>query len=158
MKRFFLTYYSGIIYFLTFNMAIASLTIVLHEFGHYYIGLLFNCQGKIVLFEPLKGTYTALSCTKNVKEDILASGAFIFTFPLALILASARNIPERYFSLVILGLTLSTASLDMVKIFKIPLLQIPFHIIGMLLILRGEIKLVEEKVLEIEEIERSIIY
>ncbi len=155
MKQFFLAYYSAISYFLILNAAIASLTIALHEFGHYYIGLLFDCEGKVVLFEPGRGTYTALNCGKNVKEEILALGAFVFTFPLALILASAKDVPEKYFSYVIVGLTLSTASLDILKIIKISWFQILFHLVGMLLIVRGEIKLVEEKILEIE---RSVVY
>lgn len=55
-----------------------------------------------------------------------------------------------------LGLALSTASLDMVKIFETNLAAVLFTVLGTALIIYGEVSLVKERIIFVERVFENI--
>ena len=135
-----------------FNASILSVTLTLHEMGHLYIGTLNGCTGRIVLID-LKNdkTYTEIECDKPVNDFILSLGCYLFVIPFS-ILFLLLNMPERNFFYVILGIGLSTSSLDIMGVLNNNIIFYILVTLGTFLIIYGESLLVNSRIFKIEEI------
>ena len=146
MKLFFKEYFQVFLYFMLFNSSVLSLTLVSHEFGHLTVGYFSGCLGKIVMIDLKKNmTYTEIECEKPIDNILLSLGCFLFVIPIA-ILFLLLNSPERNFFYVIIGLGLSTSSLDIMSIINSDILFFALVIIGTFLVIFGEALLINNRI------------
>ena len=147
-------YFQVFLYFILFNSSILSITVVLHEFGHLYIGYLGGCTGKVVLIDTVKNmTYTELQCQNIINGTLLSLGAFLFIIPLSILFLLLR-MPERNFFYVILGLGVSTSSLDILSIFNSSILFYALITFGTFLVIYGESILINERLFAEEKYQK----
>lgn len=156
MPTFLKEYFQVFLYFMLFNASILSITLTLHEMGHLYIGILNGCTGRIVMIDLKSSkansqTYTEIECDKPVNDSILSLGCYLFVIPFA-ILFLLLNMPERNFFYVILGIGLSTSSLDIVGIINNDIIFYVLVTLGTFLIIYGESLLVNSRIFKIEEV------
>jgi len=152
MSTFLKEYFQVFLYFMLFNASILSVTLTLHEMGHLYIGTLYGCTGRIILIDLKSSkTYTEIECDKPVNDFILSLGCYLFVIPLA-ILFLLLNMPERNFFYVILGIGLSTSSLDIMGVLNNNIIFYILVTLGTFLIIYGESLLVNSRIFKIEEI------
>ena len=152
MPPFLKEYFQVFLYFMLFNASILSVTLTLHEMGHLYIGTLNGCTGRIVLIDLKSSkTYTEIECDKPVNDFILSLGCYLFVMPFA-ILFLLLNMPERNFFYVILGIGLSTSSLDILGVLNNNIIFYILVTLGTFLIIYGESLLVNSRIFKIEEI------
>ena len=146
MKLFFKEYFQVFLYFMLFNSSVLSLTLVSHEFGHLSVGYFSGCLGKIVMVDLKKNmTYTEIECDKAINNVLLSLGCFLFVIPIA-ILFLLLNSPERNFFYVIIGLGLSTSSLDIMSIINSDILFFALVTIGTFLVIYGEALLINNRI------------
>ncbi|NIO45174.1 MAG: hypothetical protein GTN36_06530 [Candidatus Aenigmarchaeota archaeon] len=135
-----------------FNLSILSVTLTLHESGHLYVGYLSGCNGRIILIDlENTKTYTEVKCNMPVNEVILSLGCFLFVIPFA-ILFLLLNMPEKNFFYVILGLGLSTSSLDILGILNNDVVFYTLVTLGTFLVIYGEALLINDRVFMTKEI------
>jgi hypothetical protein len=155
MPTFLKEYFQVFLYFILFNASILSVTLTLHEMGHLYMGTLNGCTGRIVMVDlkskTYSQTYTEIECDKPVNDFILSLGCYLFVIPFA-ILFLLLNMPERNFFYVILGIGLSTSSLDIMGILNNNIIFYILVTLGTFLIIYGESLLVNNRIFKIEEI------
>ncbi len=152
MKSFFKQYFQIFLYFMLFNLSILSVTLTLHESGHLYVGYLSGCNGRIILIDlENTKTYTEVKCNMPVNEVILSLGCFLFVIPFA-ILFLLLNMPEKNFFYVILGLGLSTSSLDILGILNNDVVFYTLVTLGTFLVIYGEALLINDRVFMTKEI------
>ena len=142
------TWVSPLVYIVLLNASFMTVTICLHELGHFFLGLELGCSwGRIILIDSKNfHTYTELECT-NVSKRLLALGAFIFVVPFAFLFLILK-IPERNFCWTILGLGLFSGGVDLVEIFKLPFLYHFSIIMGIGLICFAELRLSDKILLK----------
>ncbi len=139
-------YFQTILFFVLFNSAILSFTVILHELGHLYLGYINGCTGKIILLDVEKyGTYTELKCNTAVNEKVLALGGLLFTIPLSILFLFLEE-AEKNFFYVILGLSLSIASLDVNQILHTNIFFPLINLISVILIIYGEIVITKQRI------------
>jgi hypothetical protein len=152
MSTFLKEYFQVFLYFMLFNSSILSVTLTLHEMGHLYIGTLNDCIGRIVLIDLKSSkTYTEIECDKPVNDFILSLGCYLFVIPFS-ILFLLLNMPERNFFYVILGIGLSTSSLDILGVLNNNIIFYILVTLGTFLIIYGESLLINSRIFKIEEI------
>lgn len=135
-----------------FNASILSVTLTLHEMGHLYIGTLNGCTGRIVMIDLKNNkTYSEIECKNPINDFILSLGCYLFVIPFS-ILFLLLNMPERNFFYVILGLGLSTSSLDILGVLNNSIIFYILITLGTFLIIYGESLLINSRIFKIEEI------
>jgi hypothetical protein len=135
------------IYFLLITILFSFSTIVLHELGHFIFGLYYGCKPvRIVLFDTsIMTTYTEMECPPNVNMFLLGISGFFVVLPLSLIYFLISRGGERYLALIMIGFNLVIAVNDFEVYLKLPFSEI-FAIFGSLLIVVGEILLIEKTI------------
>jgi len=151
MKTFFKEYFQVFLYFMLFNLSILSITITLHELGHLYIGYLNGCTGRVVLIDLENSkTYSEIVCDRPINETILSLGCYLFVIPFA-VLFLLLNMPERNFFYVILGLGLSTSSLDILDVLNNEIIFYILVTLGTFLVIYGEALLINDRIFMTKE-------
>ena len=134
-----------------FNSSILSITITLHELGHLYIGYLNGCTGRVVLIDLENSkTYSEIVCDRPINETILSLGCYLFVIPFA-VLFLLLNMPERNFFYVILGLGLSTSSLDILDVLNNEIIFYILVTLGTFLVIYGEALLINDRIFMTKE-------
>jgi hypothetical protein len=135
------------LYFLLITILFSFSTIVLHELGHFIFGLYAGCKPvRIVLFDTsVMTTYTEMECPPNVNMSLLGISGFFVVLPLSLLYFFISRGGERYLALIMLGFNFVVAVNDFGVYLKIPFPEI-FAIFGSLLIVIGEILLIEKTI------------
>lgn len=149
------------LYFFTYlsimNLFSISTAVILHEFGHFSVGVANGCTGRIVIFEiGGEGPYTELQCPEATLEDMVSMGGFVLIIPFSLLFMIFRHHPIRNFSLVIIGLGLLLSGLDLLAIYESMMLLYVSAMVGGLLVVAGEGLLVNEYMSQIEKRRRLV--
>jgi|GEM_PF-1324728 len=140
------------IYILLFNIVFLSTTIVLHETGHYVTGVVQGCSGTIVLYdERITGPYTELQCDAETNTAFLYLGSFVLVVPFALLFLLLKGMPEKYFSLVIMGTGIYTAGLDLTSVSGMVAAEIISLVGGILVFIYGEYMVLNRTFIRFEE-------
>lgn len=132
-----------------FNILIASSVILLHETGHFVTGVFTGCKNiKLVLIDSELGTYTEMNCPNKQVAYFPLIGAFLLTLPYTLCFLLLGKSPEKNFFWMGLGFNFTISIMDMPLIIS---LQIFILVLGLLLIVFGEILLIDKLLLFIVE-------
>jgi hypothetical protein len=133
-------YFSLLLWLMLSLLMLGITTLVLHEAGHAFIGMLLECKDiKIVLFDfSKKAIYTEMKCM-FLPPMFIIIGPFVFTLPLSLLFLFLEKFqPEKYFSLVIVGFLLMSLQEDLNMINIPTTYQILVQIIGIIILVVGE--------------------
>ena len=142
-------YARSLIQIMIFTAAIATTTLVLHEFGHFLAGNAAGCKNiEIMLLDKNFNTYTQMNCASG-SDQVLALSGFLLVVPFALALY-LMNGHEKYYSLVTIGFNLIISSSDIALISQ-TLMNIGL-ITGMITILYGENLLVSGHIGSLEKL------
>ena len=135
------------VYFLLITILFSFSTIVLHELGHFIFGVYYGCKhARIVLFDTsIMTTYTEMECPPNVNMFLLGISGFFVVLPLSIIYFFISKGGERYLALIMIGFNFVIAVNDFDVYLKLPFSEI-FAIFGSLLIVVGEILLIEKTI------------
>jgi hypothetical protein len=141
MKKFQI-FFTALIFTILLNILVCSSTLILHELGHFYLGIKYGCENiKLVLIDSNFGTYTEMRC-KNVLPFYFPSlGAFIFVIPFVSLFLLLKNFIEKYLFFIGLGFNISISIADFPAIATLQLLGFS---VGVGLILYGEILLIDK--------------
>ena len=147
-RRVFKIYTKLFIYFLLITILTSFSTIILHEFGHFLFGIYAGCKTvKIVLFDTsAMTTYTEMECPPNVNMFLLGVSGFFIVLPLSILYFLTSKGGEKYIALIIIGFNFVIAVNDFELYLNFPFSHI-FAIIGGLLIILGEVLLIEKTIL-----------
>jgi hypothetical protein len=133
-----------------FNILIVASTLLLHEMGHFLTGVYVGCRDiKIVPISSELGTYTEMSCPHEQSVYFPLVGAFLLTLPYALSFLLLKNFSEKNFFWISLGFNFTISMVDISMIMQ---LQIFSFILGLFLIVFGEMLLIDKLLLSIEEV------
>ena len=109
-------YFSVLVYIIVFTVVITTSTIVLHEFGHFYLGNAFGCSNiKIMLLDSSYNTYTQMNCSPDMPSYMLYSlmlGGFLFILPFCGLLLLLKSY-EKYYALIVLGFNMIVSTSDL---------------------------------------------
>jgi len=135
------------VYFLLITILFSFSTIVLHELGHFVFGLHYGCKhARIVLFDTIiMTTYTEMECPPNVNMFLLGISGFFVVLPLSIIYFFISKGGEKYLALIMIGFNFVITVNDFEVYLKLPFSEI-FAIFGSLLIVVGEILLIEKSI------------
>ena len=135
------------LYFLLLTILFSFSTIVLHELGHFIFGLYVGCRPvKIVLFDTsIMTTYTEMECLPTVNMHLLGISGFFVVLPISLLYFLISKGGEKYLALIMIGFNFVISVNDFDIYLKFPFPQV-FAIIGSLLIILGEILLIEKTI------------
>ncbi len=133
------------IYVVLFNIVFLSAAIVMHEVGHFLVGTTIEgCSGSIILYdEAVLGPYTSLSCPDPPNELLLYGSSFLLLLPFAFSFLLLKGFAERWFFLVILGLSIFLGAIDIHQITMLPLAEYTSIAVGMVVFLAGEYMLMD---------------
>ncbi|MEM5875337.1 MAG: hypothetical protein QXW01_00070 [Candidatus Aenigmatarchaeota archaeon] len=140
-------YLKNFLYILTITVLISISTIIIHEFGHFLLGLIANCKDvKIILFGfDFMKTYTILECMKNLDKKIIGLSGSFLVLPICIIMFLWIKTPDKYLSLVMLGFNLIISTWDFEKYLGFINNELIIFL-GIVLIIMGEILTVEKYV------------
>jgi len=146
-RKVFKLYAKIFLYFLLLTILFSFSTIVLHELGHFIFGLYAGCKPvKIVLFDTsIMTTYTEMECPPTVNMLLLGLSGFFVVLPISFLYFLISRGGEKYLALIMIGFNFVIAVNDFDIYLKLPFPQI-FTIIGTLLIIIGEILLIEKTI------------
>ena len=131
-----------------FNVLVVSTTLLLHEAGHFFIGMLVGCKNvKLVLFDSALGTYTEMNCPNEQQLYFPLIGSFLFALPFFLLFLILTKFPERNFFWISLGFNFLISVSDIPPILPLDILQIVSFGFGFILIIYGEIILIDKLIL-----------
>lgn len=132
-------YFKLFIYVTLFTTSVLCTSIILHEFGHFVAGGMMGCSGEIILFDAqLLGPHTDLTCPDGADTTFLLLGSFLLIVPFALLFLTLRRFPEIYFSMVIIGMAIFTAAIDLQMLFGLEVIREIIVIIGIIITLIGQ--------------------
>lgn len=125
---------------IVFNIMILFTVLAIHEIGHYLVGLQSGCDSaKVVLLDTTEeGPYTELHCSEGVNLTLPYAASLGFTLVFGGLFLFFKP-PERNLFLVIVGLSILTAGLDVVMLTNIEFLQYIFIFVGLVFVALGEI-------------------
>jgi len=133
------------------NVSVAASTVLLHESGHYLIGLLSECKNiRFVLIDQTLGTYTEMNCPHEQPAYFPIIGAFLLTLPYALFFLLLNKIPERNLFFIVLGFNLLISASDLPPV---PFLQYLSLAVGGILISIGEFLFIDRLLLFVTKVE-----
>jgi len=101
------------------NFTILLAVLGVHEIGHVIFGMFMGCtNGKAIIFDTLSdGPYSEIVCLNKMNHDIVYLGGLIASVGFASLFLLTGNSPERNLFFVILGLSIISASFDIVEVF-----------------------------------------
>ena len=119
---------------LLINLFLFITTIILHEFGHYLVGKIYNCRDlKIVILDNNYGIHTEMKCLSYRKGLFELSGSFL-VIPFSLIILFFLKKRHYFYLMNGFNLTFSFIDLQFLNLSHVTLL------IGLVMILFSETK------------------
>jgi hypothetical protein len=111
-------------YLVILNIIIITISVALHELGHLTVGVLAGCgSGSIAIGNIINPVapwlYSSLACPAPVNQGmitLLGLGGFLFIIPFALAFTILRKRPERNCSIIIIGISIVLAGLDLLLV------------------------------------------
>jgi len=141
------------LFFMLLNASMLTTTVVLHELGHLFVGYVNGCTGRVVLIDlKTDSTFSEIDCQKEVNSDLISLGAYLFVIPFS-VLFLFLDMPEKNYFFIISGLGLMTSALDLMNIFNSNISFYGSILVGSLFMIYGEVKLVNERIFKLEEME-----
>jgi len=132
------------------NVSVAASTVLLHESGHYLIGLLSECKNiRFVLIDQTLGTYTEMNCPHEQPAYFPIIGAFLLTLPYALFFLLLDKMPEKNLFFIVLGFNLLISSSDLPPV---QILQYLSLAAGGILISMGEFLFIDRLLLFVTKV------
>jgi len=132
------------------NISIAASTVLLHESGHYLMGLLSECKNiRFVLIDQNLGTYTEMNCPHEQPAYFPIIGAFLLTLPYAIFFLLLGEMPERNLFFIVLGFNLLISSSDLPPV---QILQYLSLAAGGILISMGEFLFIDRLLLFVTKV------
>lgn len=140
-------YLKAFFYFLLITILLSFSTVVLHELGHFIFGLISGCHSvKIILFDiKLMTTYTEMECPPTTKTTLLGLSGMFVVIPLVILLFLVGKGADKYLAIIMLGFNLTISIWDLEKYLNIQNAEI-LGVIGIVLIVLGEILLIEKSI------------
>jgi hypothetical protein len=135
-------FFIALIFTILLNVLVCSSTLLLHELGHFFLGIQAGCKNiKMVLIDSELGTYTEMNCPNEQSFYFSLLGAFIFVLPFLSSFLLLKNFPEKNLFFIGLGFNITIAITDFPSI---ALLQLSGFFVGLAIILYGEVVLIDE--------------
>ena len=132
------------------NVSIAASTVLLHESGHYLMGLLAECKNiRFVLIDQNLGTYTEMNCPHEQPAYFPIIGAFLLTLPYALFFLLLDKMPEKNLFFITLGFNLIISASDLPPL---QTLQYLILVAGGILISMGEFLFIDRLLLFVTKV------
>lgn len=142
MKKFQKFLFKTFIFTILLNVLICTSTLLLHELGHFFLGMQAECKNiKLVLLDSELGTYTEMNCKKEQPLYFALIGAFIFVLPFSLSFLILKNFPEKNLFWISLGFNFTIGLTDFPPI---AFAQIAGIFVGFLLVSYGEMVLIDD--------------
>lgn len=142
MRRFQKFFILALIFTIVSNILICSSVLLLHEAGHFLLGLMAGCKNiKLVLLDSELGTYTQMNCPTEQSLFFPFVGAFILVLPFLSSFLIFKNFLEKNLFWIGFGFNLAIALTDFPPIF---LLQALIFSISLGLILYGEVVFIDK--------------
>ncbi len=140
-------------YLTIFTVVVIATTIVLHELGHFFVGVGEGCDAEIILLSTESaGTFTRLECNSINNPMLLYSSACQVVIPFAAsFIIFFRGLPERNFGLMILGVGVFSASHDMMTLTGLEAASFLSFIVGIIIYTTGQFLLAERAFVRFEE-------
>jgi len=89
-------FFIALIFTILLNVLVCSSTLLLHELGHFFLGIQAGCKNiKMVLIDSELGTYTEMNCPNEQSFYFSLLGAFIFVLPFLSSFLLLKNFPEK---------------------------------------------------------------
>ncbi|MEM5829360.1 MAG: hypothetical protein QW040_00025 [Candidatus Aenigmatarchaeota archaeon] len=124
-----------------FNLLICSSTLLMHEMGHFFLGMGMGCKGiKLVLLDSELGTYTEMNCPKEHSIFFPVAGAFVLVLPFLFLFLLFKDFLEKNLFWIGVGFNFTIAMVD----FPFTILQFLSFFFGLCLIIYGEILLIDK--------------
>ena len=132
----------ALIFTILLNVLVCSSTLVLHEMGHFFLGLQAGCKKiKLILMDSELGTYTEMNCPNEQPFYFPLLGAFLFVLPFLSSFLLLKNFPEKNLFFIGLGFNITIAITDLPSI---AILQLFGFFVGLCTILYGEVLLIDK--------------
>ena len=146
-------YFHLLFYILLFNTAMITVTVVLHEGGHYIAGTYLGCQNAniILLDSQTMSTYTEMNCPPDVPLLPLLLSGFLLVIPFSLSFLILWGFPEKYFCWVIIGFNIIISISDIVLITDSFVFLFTLILGGFAMIVYGETLLINKFLIFIEQ-------
>jgi hypothetical protein len=133
------------------NISVAASTVLLHESGHYLMGLLTECKNvRFVLIDQNLGTYTEMNCPHEQPAYFPIIGAFLLTLPYALLFFLLDKLPEKNLFFIVLGFNLLISASDLPPV---QILQYLSLTAGGILVSIGEFLFIDKLLLFVTKVE-----
>jgi hypothetical protein len=146
MEEFIILYFSVTWLCILLNLSIFISSAFIHELGHFTFGSLEGCVGKIIALDYEYKTYTELECMQP-PSIFVSMGGLLFNLVFSFLFLFLK-LPEKNFHIVVIGLSFLLSSYDFGTIS--PNLTFVSILSGIVLIVFGEIKFLNERFMEIE--------
>lgn len=142
MRKFQKLFLLALVFTILSNIMICSSVLLLHETGHFLLGLAVGCKNiKLVLLDSELGTYTEMSCPKEQSFLFPLAGAFILVLPFLSSFLLLKKFFEKNLFWIGLGFNFTIALVDFPSIL---LLQFFIFSLGLCLIFYGEIIFIDK--------------
>lgn len=130
------------------TLVLISAGVVLHELGHLALGLFIECDNlRLVLFDTIdSSTYTLMACPHPPTATAAVLSSFLFILPVAGLFLLRRPRGDHYIGHVLLGIGILLAGRDIAVLADSGGVQLLVVLIGGLLALYGEERLIREVV------------
>jgi len=141
------------IYLTIFTVVVLATTIVLHELGHFFVGIGEGCKAEIILLSTESaGTFTRLECNFISNPILLYMSAFLLVIPFALsFILFFKDLPERNFGIMILGVGIFSAAHDMKILTGLEASSFMSFLAGIIIYTIGQFLLAERAFVRFEE-------
>lgn len=127
------------------NLLIFITIAILHEAGHVVVGVIEGCFDIRVIVYRLAtgGTYTAMRCPGGFPVLHAVIGSYMFILPVSLLFLALKDFRARYFGLIMLGGHLIGSYADLQLIGVPGPVSILVGLVGFVLLVLGEDRLIE---------------
>lgn len=146
-------YFHLLFYILLFNTAMITVTVVLHEGGHFLMGSYFECRDAniILLDSETMSTYTEMNCPPDVPLLPLLLSGFLLIIPFSLSFLVLWGFPEKYFCWVIIGFNIIISISDIMILTNSFIYIFALILAGFAMIVYGETLLINKFLIFIEK-------
>lgn len=132
------------LYLAAVNVVVIAAVTVLHELGHAVVGILSGCTAVQIVLLGGQATYATMTCPTDPGTLLLFASAFLFPVPVAAAFLLLHRFKERYIGFIILGLAVIMAATDLHLLVASPGIRFVTVLIGAVIALYGEDRLVHE--------------
>ena len=147
--KYFKYYATAFIYLLLVTILVSLSTIVLHELGHFIFSYLVGCQKIKIILSFDNGnisTYTEMACPQSINTFLLGVSGFFILLPISILFFLISKEGEKYLALIMIGFNFIVSASDFEMYLKLPYSDTISILIGSMIIILGEILLIEKSI------------